>query len=241
MSSLDCDGSSCFAECELRHLDEFESALRGATSSSSQPKLVICAGPERSGSTWLYNAVRHLYSSTQVPCDSYWIHCLSKKKLQERLQEGRVVVVKTHKYYSDYDDWLFDFSPIVLLTHRDLREVLASYVRVGWANTIPDSYVQHHMQWLKHASLDLSFEEIVSSPHSSLAKIASTIGLTNVGEQELQQVKQRVDSLKAPATTVDQVTKMWPSHKGAPKRDPSEYNYLLQRFPEYTKLYGYTS
>lgn len=241
-TSLDCDnGRLCHAECELRHLDEYERALRETTCAPSR-RLVICAGPERSGSTWLYNAVRLLLSAARVSCDSYWIHQLSKSKLEERLEQGRVVLVKTHKYYSDYDDSLFgsDFNPIVLLTHRDLRHVLASYVRVGWTNDILESYVQHHLQWRNRASLDLSYEEITSNTKSSLVKIASTVGLQNiVAHAEIKQVVLRLNSLKAPVDTVDQVTKMWPSHRGEVKHDTSDFDFLLDRFPEYAKLYGY--
>jgi len=240
-SHLDCDGSMCHSECELRHLDEYEKNLRGDGLSLTAQKLIICAGPERSGSTWLYNAVRHLYSAAQVPCDSFWIHRLTETKLQERLQEGQVVIIKTHKYYSDYDEWLFQkFNPTILLTHRDLREVLASYVRVGWASDIPDSYVAHHMQWLQHEALDLSFQNVVSDPKGSLAKIASTVGLTNVGQDEIGLAESRVKVLKAPFGTVDQVTKMWPSHRGeTAKRDKKDFDYLLKRFSEYAELYGY--
>ena len=237
---LDCDnGRSCHAECELRHLDECEKALRN-TSFSSPTRLVLCAGPERSGSTWLYNAVRLLMSAAQVPCDSYWIHQLSKSKLEERLKEGRFVLVKTHKYYSDYNDWLFGFNPVILLTHRDLRDVLASYIRVGWTSDIPESYVQHHLQWRNHASLDLSYEEIVSNAKTSLVKIASTVGLeSRVGPDEIEQVMLRLNSLKVPVGAVDQVTKMWPSHKSETKPDTRCFDFLLDRFPEYAKLYGY--
>ncbi len=42
------------------------------------------AGPERSGSTWLFNAIRLLYEEAQVPLDSYWITHLTDEKLQQR-------------------------------------------------------------------------------------------------------------------------------------------------------------
>lgn len=242
-NALDCDGRMCHSECELRHLDELEQALRGTTLSSQ--RLILCAGPERSGSTWLFNAVRHLHSACHIPCDSYWIHRLTSEKIEQRIQENRIVIIKTHKYYSDYDDWLVSkFHPTILLTHRDLRQVLASYIRVGWASDIPDSYVDHHLKWLPHAALDLSFEEIASEPKASLAKIALTVGLTNndVGSKEIELAKSRVESLKAPSGMVDQVTKMWPSHQGSTMRkrqDPKEFDYLLERFQEYAELYGY--
>jgi hypothetical protein len=119
-SRLDCNGSRCHPECELRHLDEYEVKVRNKaaaptdsssgtqgvveTNAGTKHKLIVCAGPERAGSTWLYNALRHLHSSVDVECDSYWIHHLEAGKLEERLAEGRTIVVKTHKFYNDYDN-----------------------------------------------------------------------------------------------------------------------------------------
>ena len=42
------------------------------------------AGPERSGSTWLFNAVRLLYEDAQQPLDSYWMTHVTTKKLHQR-------------------------------------------------------------------------------------------------------------------------------------------------------------
>lgn len=46
--------------------------------------LSMVAGPERSGSTWLFNAVRLLLKSAHVPYDPYWITTLSTDKLNQR-------------------------------------------------------------------------------------------------------------------------------------------------------------
>jgi len=35
----------------------------------------------------------------------------------------------------------------VLLTHRDLRDVVASYRRMGWAADLKRGYVEDHMRW----------------------------------------------------------------------------------------------
>lgn len=42
------------------------------------------AGPERSSSTWLFNAVRLLLKHAHVPYDPYWITTLTTEKLQQR-------------------------------------------------------------------------------------------------------------------------------------------------------------
>ena len=38
-----------------------------------QPQLVVAAGPERSGSTFLYNGLRLLFQHARKPCDAYWL------------------------------------------------------------------------------------------------------------------------------------------------------------------------
>lgn len=39
----------------------------------AQPQLVIAAGPERSGSTFLYNGLRLLFQHARKPCNAYWL------------------------------------------------------------------------------------------------------------------------------------------------------------------------
>ena len=43
-------------------------------------------GPERSGSTWLFNAIRLLYEDASAPLDSFWITHLTASKLRNRGQ-----------------------------------------------------------------------------------------------------------------------------------------------------------
>ena len=67
------------------------------------------------------------------------LHCTGRQ-----LAEGRWVVVKTHYWSQKWDPKQADH---VFLTHRELSEVVDSYKRVGWAFSIPDSYVREHKQW----------------------------------------------------------------------------------------------
>lgn len=52
--------------------------------SESPTAHMSAAGPERSGSTWLFNAVRLLLKHAHVPYDPYWITTLTTEKLQQR-------------------------------------------------------------------------------------------------------------------------------------------------------------
>jgi len=241
--NLDCDGRRCHAECELRHLDRYEKEVRG----QCEPKLVICAGPERSGSTWLYNATRLLFSAAKVPCDSYWMHSLTEEKLRQRLSEGRVVVCKTHEWNDSYKKLLVSLNPTVLLTHRDLRGVLGSYRRMGWAYSLPRSYADDHMMWRQHCSLDLGFEEFVKDGESALRKLADHLKL-DLSDEDIKVVNKRISDLRGNGG-VNQISKLWPSHisqkvgGGDPKvndiSDEALKRQLLSRFKDFMELYGY--
>lgn len=45
---------------------------------------MLCAGPERSGSTWLFNALRLLYEEADEALHAYWMHNITDAKLQQR-------------------------------------------------------------------------------------------------------------------------------------------------------------
>ena len=51
--------------------------------------MIISAGPERSGSTWLFNAIRVLLQEARQPLDPFWVTSLSQHALAERGAGGR--------------------------------------------------------------------------------------------------------------------------------------------------------
>lgn len=56
------------------------------------------------------------------------------------------VLIKTHCWSDDWDPNAYPDVKI-FLTHRDLRGVVASYMRLGWAFDVPSSYVADHQRW----------------------------------------------------------------------------------------------
>ena len=51
--------------------------------------MITSAGPERSGSTWLFNAIRILLQEARQPLDPFWVTSLSQHALAERGAGGR--------------------------------------------------------------------------------------------------------------------------------------------------------
>jgi len=58
--------------------------VAGVRSQGSLGRGARLAGPERSGSTWLFNAVRLLYEDAREPLDAFWITRLTDAALDER-------------------------------------------------------------------------------------------------------------------------------------------------------------
>ncbi|CAJ1420199.1 unnamed protein product [Effrenium voratum] len=255
---IDCNGRDCSLDCERRHLEPREQQ-RGDWPRLKTSHLVICAGPERSGSTWLFNAIRLLHLKAQMPCDSYWLRRLSREKLAERLraQPPAVVLVKTHEWFADYAEFI-DMAKNILLTHRDLRGVVASYRRVKWEVAIPDAYVSEHMQWRTRCTLDLAYEHFMRDAVTSLQKVAEHLAI-DVSKDQLTEVDTELRELKRShcGNAVCQVTKLWPDHRSAESRqlesapggasnqqlnklkDPEYEQVLNSRFKEYQTTYGY--
>merc|ERR1739845_252341 len=100
----------------------------------------------RTASTWVFNAVRLLFRQGREACDSYWIRDLSKAKLEQRLQTGAHVVVKTHEWTDNISRAEFE-QVAPMFTH-----VVVS-VRDGFA---PDP------DWMKVATHVTHFEEIIA-------------------------------------------------------------------------------
>ncbi|KAI7841039.1 hypothetical protein COHA_005267 [Chlorella ohadii] len=174
-----------------------------------QPQLVIAAGPERSGSTFLYNALRLLWQHARKPCDAYYLKCITDAALDERGagQPGAPhVLVKTHAWS---EHWDVNRAAHIFVTHRDLAQVLASYRRLGWAWELPDGYVRDHLIWQRHAELDLAFEDIAARPLWVLKQLAGRLGLQEV---DCAAVLRDLDSLPVPQHWVDPVTQLWPAH-----------------------------
>ncbi|PRW45481.1 arginine--tRNA chloroplastic mitochondrial-like isoform X2 isoform B [Chlorella sorokiniana] len=174
----------------------------------AQQQVVIAAGPERSGSTFLYNALRLLFQHARQPCDAYYLKCITDAALDERGvgQPGAPhVLVKTHGWS---EHWDLSRATHIFVTHRDLAQVLASYHRLGWAWEVPEEYVRHHVIWQRHAELDVAFEDIAARPLWALQQLADRLGL----QVDCAAVLHDLDILPVPKHWMDPVTQLWPAH-----------------------------
>eukprot|EP00457_Paulinella_chromatophora_P009178 gb/GEZN01009234.1/.p1 GENE.gb/GEZN01009234.1/~~gb/GEZN01009234.1/.p1 ORF type:complete len:283 (-),score=26.99 gb/GEZN01009234.1/:416-1264(-) len=208
---LDCDtyssGKGCSSECEGRHLDLVE-LLRFKEGSAfhypKKPSLVITASPDmgRTASTWAYNAVRLLYRQAGEACDSYWIRSLSKAKLEQRLQTGAHVVVKTHEQGMSSDE----FGKLAPM----FTNVVVS-VRKGFPSD---------PMWMKAATFTAPFEQVVVDEEKQgkpgaltvLRRLAQHIGIIGLSDSDFKAVDCALMTLPMPRGGSDPVSKLWYFH-----------------------------
>jgi len=133
--------------------------------------IYVCAGITRSGSTWVYNAVRAILRNAGVPdLAAGWI---SEK---EKILTHRNAVIKTHSFDAD----LAARSDVVVVSHRDLRDVAASMHRkykVEFSIKPVRETFDDYIKWKKTAVYDLRYEQLLIDKAPELKKIAAVLKL----------------------------------------------------------------
>jgi hypothetical protein len=152
----------------------------------------ICAGMYRSGSTWLYNAVRLILKNAGVSgLAAGWIAD------KDRLLLGENVVIKAHTF----DHTLVSSRTVVLTSYRDLRDVAASICRKSkrpFAMARLRETVESHARWFRIAAFDLRYENLLIDKRSELQKIVHALRLPGdtVRRLSLDLILQQIESEK---------------------------------------------
>ncbi|HZZ42176.1 MAG TPA: sulfotransferase domain-containing protein [Tepidisphaeraceae bacterium] len=172
--------------------------------------LYLISGMNRSGSTWLFNAVRLLLARHDSPdLGSGWI------AERNTLLQHRTTLIKVHEYDASL---LSERWPCaVLVSHRDPRDVVASMSRkfqlepsVNLARYIVDQY----RLWSRHAIYDMSYETMITEPLAELQRVATLLGLPTT---HCSEILAELDELRRSITTtqpagVDSTTLLHPGH-----------------------------
>jgi len=145
---------------------------RGLRSVSRKSNLVLtCAGMPRSGSTWLYNAVRIAVQQAMGGCSDngfvgFWV-----EKAPD-ITPGAVSCVKIH----GYDRRVVKYSDVVFYSYRDVRDVLASLERFsGVSPSIEqaDNLIRSDKFWRAEADFVMRYEDMIQSPFETMSGILS--------------------------------------------------------------------
>jgi hypothetical protein len=133
--------------------------------------IYLCAGMYRSGSTWLYNAVRGILQQAGAPdLATGWI------TEKESLLAHRNAVIKVHAF----DASLAARADVILVSHRDLRDVAASLRRkfkTEFSTSTVHETFDDYMKWRESAAYDLRYEQLLTDKLFELKKIAAALKL----------------------------------------------------------------
>jgi len=206
------------------------------------PRLVVCAGLPRSGSTRVYNAARLILGHAGAgPVLGAWIDDLDLSGDEARA--ARHVVVKTHAY----DEHLAAEADAVLCTHRDLRDVAASMRRVGFAPDDDaaldaiDEALAHARRWEAAASCTIAFDDFVASPERTITRVARALGI-ELDAHAARDIERRIPVEAPVGDAYDPVTLLHPRHTdaGAPARVSARCAAILdERHDAWRRSHGY--
>lgn len=136
-----------------------------------KPVLIVSAGMPRSGSTWLFNAVRLLLRAcpgTFAPLGSGWYQD------HRGLMANRHVLLKMHFHEAP----VAGCARAIFYSYRDIRDAMASQQRrfggpaqMAWA----DEYVRSHEEWMRCADFTLEYEHMLHGKEEILAGLAEVI------------------------------------------------------------------
>lgn len=181
----------------------------------SKPRLYVCAGMHRSGSTWLYNVVRlalmglgeYVYATTAEPVGMYDPEYPVKQH-----------VVKTHTFRQD----LVKNATRVFTSRRDLRDVAASMVRLGNIENevLPVLKFLHwelrlYLQWSSFSKYESVYEDMVQDKLLAVRSLLYKLGMALNMEANSNEIHAQVQALRAPpkeAKMYDPTTLLTPGH-----------------------------
>lgn len=152
-------------------------------------KVFICAGMPRSGSTWLYNAVRCLALRAGADVYGAWI------QQYDPGNPASIHVLKIHQF----DDRVARYGSRVFTSRRDLRDVAASLIRRKWntPENVLDSLdfcVTAHRLWRRFTRHELVYEILHRFQLEEMAHLADLMGL-DLAMDQVQETKREVAGL----------------------------------------------
>ncbi len=178
-------------------------------------KTVLVAGMYRSGSTWLYNAVRLICEAAQ-PGATYT--CWVDDFQIDAAQTAENIVVKLH----DPDELLASAAWRTFTSHRDLRDVAASALDMGVVGDTSSvmNYlaraVRDYNFWRMRSQLDADYETVANEPERVLRRIAVLLDL-EINRKQLIAIIDTLDHLQvlpeAACDYHDRITLLHPTHR----------------------------
>ena len=169
---------------------------------------VIIAGIYRSGSTWLYNAVRLSLINSGASVYGCYIDDYVPDK-------NKYHVIKMVKY-----DPILAKDSVVFTSYRNLNDIIESMKRRAEINNDPkfvnegrheniNSYLVDLLKWQAHSDYCMWYDTLIKEPQQIIFDIAKTltININNINE-----VLQELDKIQIPKEGYDPITLYHANH-----------------------------
>lgn len=178
--------------------------------------LIVSTGMYRSGSTWLFNALRlltnHLdmyscYEGDYDPDNGSAFHLVKTQRYREHLSEE---------------------ADVVISIYRDIKETKASmtrrkkYAQEGFTNETNvagfDKFFHHTMLWNMEASAIVDYRQMIEDPAAVLEGLDDLLVVRfcrrgyNRPERDYEAIAEELRNLKTPSKGFDPITLMHANH-----------------------------
>ena len=175
------------------------------------PKIILSAGAFRSGSTWLYNAIRLVLMASGAKVSAGWIEDV---KL-DAPSDDDYLIIKVHEPHEQ----LRQRAWRILTSHRDLRDVARSasdFLRVKDGEALvgyAELAMTQHLFWAQHAHYDLRYESMKDDPEQVLHEIAAQLGV-DLPPEEIAKIRNALAEMPEPrdADKYDATSLLHPEH-----------------------------
>lgn len=161
---------------------------------------ILSAGMHRSGSTWLFNALRHIIESENP---GSWFASIT-----DTPPDIKNAVVKIHAINKNYIKW----ADYIFYSYRDIRDVEASFMRRRGETQTKKWLHEEISGWVEYtnkADLVIEYNRIINEPEKVIAEIGKIVGIKPNIEMILKELfKMRNKKLK----NTDPVTLMRVNH-----------------------------
>ncbi|MEX6632496.1 sulfotransferase family protein [Hyphococcus lacteus] len=177
------------------------------------PKLIAIAGVPRSGTTWLYNAVRLIHDRAGRSIYGAWCADYDPNTSASRH------LIKVHK-----PEQLHAHPEITFATNRDVAESLASLVRMGWLAdeevAIKNAATNHQrlrLYWEERADYIAQYEEVTKQPLTVIEGLCSRLEIL-LEKSMSEAIAHELAMMQSPKSgNYDPVTLLHPGHRSDAK------------------------
>lgn len=170
---------------------------------------IVVAGIYRSGSTWLFNAVRLLLISEGVNIKSYFYG--SEPDTPEQFH-----VIKTHTY----SQGLFDEAGIVITSYRNYKDIEKS-MKAQLKKGLPvefenagnykelDTFIRWLLKWNRKTLYMMEYDKFIEDPKEIVRDLYECLRLKNA---DIDEVYEQLCDMKSPEEGYDPVTLLTSTH-----------------------------